>query len=150
MIHFFLMVNKHGQTRLADYFTKCGTPLRCSSLPAGSRAPHPPRAALCRTAGRRDRPSSPGRLRRPRSYGSASRGRITRWGLLPRLLGLCDYAQRMRAGVAVFLLHAQGERRRAKEGDVPAVCLAFLHRGDVQRGGARPRIPWWLAPCSTQ
>jgi|EP01047_Picozoa_sp_COSAG01_P098506 hypothetical protein len=41
MIHFFLMVNKHGQTRLADYFTKCGTPLRCSSLPAGSRAPSP-------------------------------------------------------------------------------------------------------------
>ena len=27
MIHFFLMVNKHGQTRLADYFgPKCARP----------------------------------------------------------------------------------------------------------------------------
>ena len=23
MIHFMLMVNKHGQTRLADYYTRC-------------------------------------------------------------------------------------------------------------------------------
>ena len=90
MIHFFLMVNKHGQTRLADYFgPKCapresarqGCTLARQRLRWAVRWVICDRLVLTRLpacAGWRGRPWSRGQRRRRRLCGNASRGRTTR------------------------------------------------------------------------